>query len=708
MAKLKPQPKDKDELQGVVAEAVKAAVDHVQTELAPNRKKAQDYFDGKVDLGEEEGRSVVVATKVRDTIRQIKPSLMRVFLSHERPVEFIPGGSEDVAGAEQATRWCKYHLARLGGYALTRDAFHDALLKRLGILKVVWEEAQKQRIYTFSGLTEDQLYLLAAEPEVDVIEHSEIEEVQTDPATGAQQLVKLHDLKIARTTKRGEVRVVPIPPEEFFFSAETTNLETTPCCGHTTEKTVGELVEMGFDWDEIEELGSFASGVEDSEAEKEARTGTSKRAEPKGDPSLRLVSLTEAYMAVDVDGTGIPVLHRFICAGTSYKLLSWEPWDDVPFAGFEIDPEPHTVPGRSIFDLVKNEQDAGTSMLRGILDNVHMVNNPRTAILENQVNLDDLLNPEIGGVVRERVANAIRPLDVPFVAGQTLPALQYLDDLTEQKTGVTRASTGLDPDALQSTTKAAVSATIGAAAGQVEVIARNLAEGGLSRLYKLMLRLMVKHARAPEMIRLNGSFVPVDPRVWNIEMDLQPNIGLGTGQAEEKAGALGMILGFQQGVLQQYGLTNGLVTLTNLRNTVADMLALAGYHNADRYIAPMDPTREAELIAQQQQQAQAAQGGAEDPNAAYLQAETMKAQTKAQVDMMKAQTQAQLATGRLQLEGQRMALQDDRERDRMAQDLALRTAELAMTTGQQLDTSGLQAVQAAPRGPDGNVQGGGA
>ena len=80
---------------------------------------------------------------------------------------------------------------------------------------------------------------------------------------------------------------------------------------------------------------------------------------------------------------------------------------------------------------------------------------------------------------------------MPFTAGQTLSALTYLDQLVEGKTGVTRASMGLDPDAMQSTTKAAVQATVQAAAGQVEVMVRNLADGARD-LFGLMLRLLQK------------------------------------------------------------------------------------------------------------------------------------------------------------------------------------------------------------------------
>jgi hypothetical protein len=95
MAELKQM--SEDDIQGIVSDAVSEAVDFVEGEISEDRIKAQRYFEGEVDIGEEEGRSKIVATKVRDTIRAIKPSLMRVFLSSENPVEYVPTSQEDVS-----------------------------------------------------------------------------------------------------------------------------------------------------------------------------------------------------------------------------------------------------------------------------------------------------------------------------------------------------------------------------------------------------------------------------------------------------------------------------------------------------------------------------------------------------------------------------------------------------------------------------------
>ena len=130
--------KTRREIEGIVQTAIAEAVDFVESEIAEDRIKAQRYYDGDVDIGYEDGRSRVVATKVRDTVRAIKPSLMRVFLSTARPVEFVPHGPEDVAMAEQATDYVHYEFQRSNGYRVLNDAFHDALIKKQGIVKAYW------------------------------------------------------------------------------------------------------------------------------------------------------------------------------------------------------------------------------------------------------------------------------------------------------------------------------------------------------------------------------------------------------------------------------------------------------------------------------------------------------------------------------------------------------------------------------------------
>lgn len=685
---MKPKQLTDDEIESIVATAITDAVDFVESEIAPDRVKAQRYFDGETDLGYEDGRSKVVATKVRDSIRGIKPSLMRIFLSTERPVEFVPRGPEDVAGAEQATSYMHWKFGEINGYKVLSDVFHDALVKKNGIAKIYWEEYQTGKTYTFTNLNDEEFALIVNEDDIEVIEHSEVIEVEMDQM-GMQVQTRKHDIKIIKTHDDGKLCVESVPPEEFFVDRNARSIEDAYVVAHRTEMRVADVVAMGFDFDEISELSGISETDSLVDEEDFARRGYSRdRAEEDyNDPSMKIVLITEAYMRVDVDGTGVPLLHKFTMGGSGYKLLDLMPCDEVPFAVFECDPEPHAFYGRSVADLIMNDQDASTSMLRGMLDNVALTNNPRQQVIEDLANMDDVLNNEIGAIVRVKQMGAIQDLSVPFIAGSTLPAMQYMDDQTEQKTGVSRASLGLDPDALQNATATAVANTMQAGAGQVEVIARNFAEGGMRRMFKLMLDLMIKNTTDEEMMRLNGKFIPIDPRVWNSAMDVSINVGLGTGKDETKIMALNQALQYQIQMYQTYGPQNGLVTMTQIRNSLGDILSMSGVRNADRYFAPMDPQTEAALQAMAEEAQRASAQEQVDPNQAYLQAEQMKAQVKAESDAAK-----------MQMDMAKAAAKDDLERDKMDQDLMLKTAEIYGKYETSVEVEKLKALQRAPRG----------
>lgn len=671
---MKPKKLTRDQIQNALTSAVREAVSFIASEIAPERVKAQKYFDGKSALQAEEGRSKVVATKCRDTVRAIKPALMRVFLQSDKPVEFVPSHPRAVAEAEQKTAYAKYIFERNDGFKVIHNAFHDALIKKVGVVKVYYDETEHVEIDEYSGLTDDQYALLMAEDDIEVLDHSE----QAEDIDGFPMV--LHDLKVAKTTTKGRICFDSVAPEDFFVDRAARSIDDCYVCGHSTEGRVGDLVAMGFDFSEVYDLGG-ARGTVDEE-EEIARRGfdTETQDENPNDPSMRRVLITEAYMKMDIEGTGIPRLYKFLCGGADYKVLDYELCDFQPFAVFEVDPEPHTFFGRSLVDIIVDDQDAATSLLRGLLDAIGMANNPRMAAVDGQVNMDDLLNGEIGAVIRTKDINALREIGIGNAASAALPAIQHYDEVIRAKTGVSGAAMGLDADALQSQTAAGVNAAVQAATAVAELIARVLAEGGMRQLFRCIAALARQHPDIEAMMRIDGQFVPVDPRSWTADMDLVANVGLGTGKHEERMATLNAMLTFQTGVIQAYGPSNGLVSLTNVRNTMADIARLGGVYNVDRYLLPMDPQREQMLLAQKAQEAQGQTAG--DPNAAFLQAEQMKASARVQADMAKLQKDMAVAQ-----------MEDDRKRDEMLQEMELEKARILAKYGATVDTARIRAEQ---------------
>ena len=509
----------------------------------------------------------------------------------------------------------------------------------------------------------------------------------------------MHDVKMSIEITNGDITITSIPPEEFFVDRNARSIDDFFVIGHRTDMTIGDLLAMDFDHEEVHNLQGNMSTFE-AESEFERRNyAVDEDDDESADPTSRKVVVTEAYMKIDKEGTGKPLMYRFILGGSSYKVLSCELADEVPFAIFEVDPEPHAFFGSSLVDLVMDDQDAATSMLRGVLDNVALTNNPGLEIVDGQVSVDDLLNNEIGRIVRVKQAGSIREQVVPFTAGSTLPALQYFDQLVDNKTGISKASQGLNADVLQSASATAIAATMQGAAGQAEVIARNLAEGGMRRLFKLIAHCIINNADKEEIIRLNNEFVEVDPRSWNADADMIVNVGIGTGQQAEKSAVLRETLQMQMSVWQQYGAQNGLVTMTNVRNTLADLLGSVGLRNTDRYYLPVTFEKEQELIMAKQEEAQMQQQMMQqgqqqtDPNQAFMATEQMKAQTRAQVDMAKLQLDAQKAASDDKFRMHELAMKDDLQRDEMVQDLAVKVAEILGKYETAVDTTAIKAEQ---------------
>ena len=361
--------------------------------------------------------------------------------------------------------------------------------------------------------------------------------------------------------------------------------------------------------------------------------------------------------------------------GDSHKVVHHEPFDHIPFAAFCPDPEPHTFFGQSLADITMDIQNIKSHILRNQLDSLAQSIHPRMAVVEGQANLEDVLNSEVGGIIRMRAPNMVQSFSQPFVGQQAFPMMAYMDEVKQARTGINKAAAGLDADALQSTTKTAVAATVTAARQHLELIARIFAETGMTDLFRGLLKLSILHQDEPKMVRLRNQFVQVDPRAWQAGFDVTVNVALGGVDDEQKMMLLESIAQRQENVISQFGLDNPLVTLSQYRNTVGKIIETAGIKDVDNYF--LDPNgQQAQMIL-----AQAAQKPKKPrPEEILAQAEIAKTQ---------AETQARIAG--MQLEREKMFMEDERKRDELDAKISLEAIELQAKYGTQIDIAELKA-----------------
>ena len=682
-------PMDDTELQGIVAGELEDAVSYIDADVSPIRAKGTEYYRGDPFGNEEDGRSQVVAMEVRDTVSAMLPSLMRVFFSTENVVEYVPRGPEDVAGAQQATDYANYIFTNdNNGFMTTYALFKDSLLRKCGIAKYWWDEVEEVKIEEYSGLDDQTVQMLMSEQaEVKIVVSypdpsmpMDMMQPQIDPMTG--QMIQmpqpmLHDVQIKRTVKDGRIKIMAVPPEELVIDRRARSFDDAGIIAHRQMATVDDLLQMGYELEEIEE--NISSTDLDSNDEYLARQplSTTMGSGDSLNPGQRRVLYVESYIRVDFDGDGIPELRKVCCMGSGYTVVRNLPASYIPFVDFPCDPEPHTSPleAMSIFDLTHDIQEIKSEVLRNTLDSLAQSIHPRTAVVEGQVNIDDVLNNETGAIIRMRAPGMVQPFSTPFVGQAAFPMLDYMDQMREDRTGMSKAAMGLDADALQSSTKAAVAATIGASQGRIELQARILAEG-MKKLFKGILYLMTTHQDKPRMVRLRNEWVEIDPRVWNSSMDVTVNIGLGNGDTNERIQALTMIAGKQEQIMQQFGLSNPVVTPAMYIRSIQKIIELSGFKDASSYIQ----TLPADF---QMPQADAPKPTPEE--------------VLAQVQAQSIQADIQKKAAELELKREQMIRDDDYRRDQLAQDLMLKKYELELKYNTQISTAEIEARQAMDR-----------
>ena len=671
-------------LEGVIKSEMDDARDFIY-QVGEERAESTEYYLGNEPESTSTLQSEFISTDVRDTVLFMLPSIMRTFFGTKKVVEFIPKGPEDIQLAEQQTDYINHVIQQKNnGFKVLYDAFKDALVRKTGFVKVFWDDSLDATTHEYSNLDPQSYQALVLDPDVEIIEEVITKETITtlDPLTQeevTQELPVSYDLTIRRVKERDQVCMESVPPEEILISRHAKDLNSASYVAHRMVKSVSDLVAMGYDIEEIEQYAGYGGSAVDPEAyeEVQARNPFDNMVYPdRNDAGGKDVLYIEHYLFYDFDGDGIDERIRVCTAGDGIHVLHVEAWDDLPIVMFCPDPEPHTAIGSCPADYLKPIQAAKSQIMRDTLDSLGHSIFPRMAVVEGQVNIDDVLNTDIGQPIRVRAPGMVQPFSVPFVGKEAFPVLGYLDESKENRTGVSKASAGLNADALQSSTKAAVSATMSGAQGRIELICRHFAEGGMKDLFGLVNNLVIKHQSAQDMFRLNGKFVPVDPRYWDNNKDIIVNVAISKTSEEEKFAILSQLSTKQEQILSQLGPQNPLVSLQQYSNTLSRMIEMAGFKDPESFIntevPPMPPPSQEPP----------------KPDAAEMlaQAEAMKAQVSAQKAMIDAET-----------DRMKIIMDDDRSRDIEEAQIRLKAAELLAKYGAQVNIAEINSIMERDR-----------
>ena len=613
---------DDDDLLELLNRKEEEAGHYVWGELASKRDTSlREYY--RMPYGnEQEGWSSVVTSDVSDTVEWILPALLKTFTSTDKAVSFEPTTAADVDGAEQATDACNYVFYKQNnGFLVLYTALKDALTVKN--CAVMWRKETKDVVSSvpFKGATEEMLAMLLQEKGTEI---QEAEAAQVADEFGMPVLI--YNGRLKKTESKTIIKVEAFNPDDLLIERDWTSplLADCPYVARMMEVTLTDLKNMGFDVDADDLRSSEITSTKRDEKQFAEMAESDSDDDSMAEGWLRIESVL-----ADVDGDGIA--ERLCVYRLKDKILKKEVASHVPVATFSPVLNTHQWDGQSLAEIVSDIQKLHTELIRQSLDNLKLTNNPRKNVLTDAngsplANLDDLLDSRIGGIVRVRANDAVTDNIVPFTGGHTLPMLEYVKGMREDRTGVSRTSMGLNPDSLNNTATGR-QLDQSSAMQRVELIARICAEILIKPIFQGILKLLTDGGMEKLAFRLRDEFVEYDPNEWRDSYDMTINVGLGTGDVQQKNQQLMMIA-----ALQEKGMAIGLATPKHMYHTGAKLIENAGFKDIQNFI--QDPSKEPPKPQQPPIEVQVAQ--------IKIQADGQKHQAEMQADVQKFQAETQM------------------------------------------------------------------
>src|SRR6185312_4200959 len=253
----------RSELKSMLAAQKFSALAAVQSsQLSAERDDALMYYMGDMskDMPAPDGRSSAVSSDVADTIEGLMPALMDIFAGADEVVTFNPVSQEDVEAAEQETDYINHvFMNQNPGFLVLYSFIKDALLSKVGVVKVWWEEREEEENETYYDLTDDQFAILQMDQDVEITKHTQkpIEDQQLLQSLQMQQQApgmpnqasgagmgappmpapSLHDVVATKAKTFKEAKVLGVPPEEFGIEKSARSIRTCNYCFHRVLKT---------------------------------------------------------------------------------------------------------------------------------------------------------------------------------------------------------------------------------------------------------------------------------------------------------------------------------------------------------------------------------------------------------------------------------------------------------------------------------------
>ena len=613
----------------------KQLIDEFETEFLYALNRPGDSIDQKTadawkrfnrePLGNEvQDMDDSVTSDVREVVMGMLPQFSRTLALADNLAAFSPVGPEDEALADQETRSLNHVFWKVVPHAWVKvnNWMHSGLVEMNAYAEAWWDEKKVVREEEWEGLTIPRYEEMAAQPGWEATERSELRKNELNE--------DVFDVTFKITEDHGKPNWEPFPRSEFRISSDANELDpgSGRMCGRERLMSRSDLISMGFQRAQVSRLSPFSfndgSNTGDSETDyaqaltEEQKTAV-ERAKKNNDKSQELLLVRKGYIKIDYDGDGIAELREIWTAGG--EILRWKNGEDAnrivsrhPFHVLCAEPHPNqhfgTSPGiEAVFD-----QDQTTMLLRGMMNNLTVTNEPKIQLPEmsaTENTREQIRDPGIK-IVETTDEAPLNVLAVPFTAGESFNMLRYLEEKRDRRTGV-YAGQMLDPSDMKHVQKSVQEDARDQSTVQIEHVARTFCETGFKSLLLHLHELMIHHDMRPMRVRVTGGYLDINPQQWRVREDMTVQVGTGMGSRDQQLSFLERTLAAQIQALQTPELKNLLITPQNIYQTTRKIAKLSQLDPDMHWTDPQGqlaaPSSEEEQQLQMQAQAlQQAQG----------------------------------------------------------------------------------------------------
>ncbi len=597
-----------DELAAICNQEFDLAVG-LTTEIQGDRKEALDRYNQEPFGNEEDGLSKFVASDVRDVIEWQMPQICDIFVSGDTPVVFEPQNADDVKDAEVESQFCQYVFQRQNnGVIIFQTWVKDAFLQKNGIVKVFRNKRVAMEREEYEGKSSLEYQELMADEEFTVREitvevgdkeYSEDEYLallQSLPSQVAtiEAAAKFHILGYRKSTVK-ETVIENVPPENFVISRSHNSIfpkDAGYACDYY-EKTRSQLMEMGYDYETVYALPASTGIAENMQtAEKQTRmvqeggVTVGQNTSSGGDRSRELVMVYDHYIRADFNGDGFAETRLVRMAGKTSDakyMLENEEVDRNPYHAVTPYINSYRFYGRSVADNLKDIVRIKTQLWRNGLDNVAYSAIPRNLVKGN-VDINALNTYIQGGIIKAGADGEVTPLVTPFVADTAIMLADKADALRAERTGFSKETMGLAPDALANSNNPVAMAILSQSQLLTKMIATIFANSGFMTLMEHIRELTIKYEDAEKVFDLTGSFMTTDPRRWRKKRSSMAKVGLGFAGRMEELATVDKVMSLQETfVTAQGGIQGPLVNPQGIYNAATRLCKRMGVKDASQF-----------------------------------------------------------------------------------------------------------------------------